>query len=254
MPGTRHKSRPTKVKSKTPRMKFDPTKVSPIPDPLGGAILSPRANALTDALRILELGPDWKPKSSIDKLVARIEKELPDEESIVSILAASSEPEAMEITKLMGNLEDRHLKVLTWDHLIAAAKIEPRRMLELIVGEVFSQWGAVTSVIAALKSPSLMKTRAAYGHMPDGHADAKMILQTTGVVPTPKNQVTNISVKAGQIGDRVLNIGGVRSLEDVVADCDNDLNVEADEEDLKSLPPATGHQGPVTIDELDMED
>lgn len=254
MPAKRRKTK-TKTVSRV-RVKFDPTKVSPVPDPLGGIILSPKVNALNDALRLLELPSDWRPKTAIDKIVARLEKELPDDESIVSILAASSEPEAMEITKLMHNLEDRHLKVLTWDHLIAAAKIEPRRMLELIVGEVFSQWGAVTSVIAALKSPSLMKTRAAYGHMPDGHADAKMILQTTGVVPTPKNQVTNISVKAGQIGDRVLNIGGVRSLEDVVAECDNDLNVEADEEDLKSLPPASVSRGPVTIDEIesDLED
>ena len=245
---------------KLARNQIDRSQISPVTVPGPAPVLTPKQRAILDACHILGLPDDYTPRTNVDAILKRIERHFPEDESLITVLEGSSDPDALELVKWIHCLDERHLKYVTWDYILAAAKLDGGRMLGLVTEEVYRQWGAVTSVIASLRSPSMMKAAASYGLMPDGHTDRKMVLQASGGVPVPKNQVTNISVKANQIGDRVVNVQGVKSLEEVVGECDTDLNVEADESDLKEIPGTVVKQGggPVTIDaldsELDMED
>lgn len=239
-------------------MKPDYTQISPIPP---APLQYPRKGGWQrrEALRILGLPEELPRANKVSRVLKKIESELPDDESVMSILRSSTKPESALLVDLMDALGDRLQDHVDWDDLVAAVrlhkgqeKFDGGKLLGIVTEEVYRQWGTLTSVIASISSPKVMRARAVYATLPEGHSDAKMILQTTGVAPVPKNQVTNITVRDSHIGDNVQNNQNL-TLEDVVGGNDDMLGgIEADADDLLALPAPVTKQDLQTIDaELD---
>lgn len=218
--------------------------------PTSRTSLARRARALRH-LSLSETHLSTPYRNSISRLVRRIERELPPDpedghsNTVLSVLATSSKVEAKSLLDRYFLIPPNLRDVVTIDDLIAAAKLDPSVVLGLLTEEIHRQYGAVTSVIASVRSPSVMKARASYALTPDGHSDAKLILQTSGVAPVPKNQTTFIKVDAGHIGDNNLTVIRTPTLEEIVAANDTDLDIEPDTDSL--LPPALPPTLPPTL-------
>lgn len=141
---------------------------------------------------------------------------------IFDYLRGSTDEDAMRVMEAYGKLAPAEKRAITIDHLIAALKIEPKKMFEIIAGEMFSQNAAVTNLIAATAGPAIMRKRVEFAKKEEGFQDARMVLQSVGAVPVPKNQVTHSYVNV--VGNKIENkntVVNVPSLEDVVRTVDN---------------------------------
>jgi hypothetical protein len=130
---------------------------------------------------------------------------------------------ARKLVALHTTLAKGERDAVTIDHYIAAAGVDFHKVFGVISEQVSRIEGTKASMIAAVSSPLMMRAAGEWGATYDGHADRKMILQTAGVAPVPKNQVTNVTVRDSVIDNRrqmAIGVTRVPTLEEVVRDID----------------------------------
>ena len=186
--------------------------------------LTPKTRAMTS----LALAHDPPPVVS----VALEEAKIAPEDAIL-YLRCSKAPEAVLMCLKYDSLVDTEKQAITLDHLCAAAKnekgesVDPSRCLGIITEQMFSRSISVTNLIAASRAPDVMKAAVWYAGTPDGHQDRKMLLQTIGVAPVPKNQSTYINVSGNKI-DNSTHVTVAPTLESVLGDVDLDKIIDAE--------------------------
>lgn len=155
----------------------------------------PRIPQRVKACRALQLTDRFEPTVRIKHLV-----KIPLDE-VVACLRTSSEETAQVICALYDRLETSNLNAaIDIDYLIAAAHCKDIFKVFGLICESYAKAKAMeTQMIASMESPAIMKSRTRYAKERNGHVDAKLILQTTGVAPVPQNQ------KNVFIGNRIDN-------------------------------------------------
>jgi hypothetical protein len=167
----------------------------------------------------LVLPPDYEPVTNLEAILKEV--------GIVDVwpyLRHADDEGARKVVKLRADLAKGERDAVTIDHYIAAAGADFHKIFGVVAEQVSRIEGTKASMIAAAGSPELMSAAVRRGRTYHGHQDAKMVLQTAGVAPVPKNQVTNISVRDSVIDQRrQVAIGQVRvpTLEEVVKDIDS---------------------------------
>lgn len=209
-----------------------------------------RALTLTRRASIaLGLLPDFEPVTNLQAVVLDIGLRHP----WPAYLRHSGNEDARVVVRLYDELAKQEREAVTLDHYIAAGKVAIRDKVGKVTGDrpvdfhaVFGALseqvsrieGAAAQMMAAVRGPAMVKAAEMWGGMPDGHADRKLLLQTAGVAPVPKNQITNVSVRDGGVLDarQQVAIGQINvhipTLEEVVRDVDAAL----DRVDARDIP------------------
>ena len=175
-------------------------------------------------MAILDLPDDYEPCVRVSQIFQRLKLKLP---AIIDYLRTSDSESAQCICAYYDRLKKSMRPSVDIDDLIAAARADRYKIVG-IAAEAYAKINSLEAqMIAAGASPKIMERRAEYAMRPEFHADAKLILQTTGNVPTPKNNITNYTL----IGNRVDNSKnltvntGVPSLESVVQEAERPLEL-----------------------------
>jgi hypothetical protein len=164
------------------------------------------------ALIALNLPEDFTPTSNLESVM----KEIPGTPGLTyKVLRCSADPIAKSLIKLYDDLTPQERKVVTLDHLVSAAAVEPQEVLKMIAGELYSYGSQVANMLAAASSPDVMRKSISFAKKKEGFHHARMILQTSGVAPVPKTQVTNLRLQQNVQNNTVNNLEIAR-LEDVV--------------------------------------
>ena len=153
----------------------------------------PRTSQRVKACRALQLSDRFEPTVRIQHLL-----KIPLDE-VVACLRTSTEETAQVICAFYDRLGDLN-DAIDIDYLIAAAHCKDIFKVFGLICESYAKAKAMeTQMIASMESPAIMKSRTRYARERNGFQDAKMILQATGTVPVPRNQVNYM------IGNRVEN-------------------------------------------------
>jgi hypothetical protein len=142
-------------------------------------------------LLALGLGGDFVPPTQFSKRL----RDVPGgERAVLQLLAGAADPDLQLVMAQYELLTAPERRAVSIDVLIAAAKVkDPHDLYGKIAAELSRQSVSTTSMIASLEAPRVMKAMARRAKGVDGHADTKLLLQTAGVAPTPKNSTTIIS-------------------------------------------------------------
>lgn len=144
----------------------------------------PRASNKVLACRALGIHDLYEPTVRIKQLL-----KLKLDESI-SYLRTSPEETAQFICALYDRLDESLRSAIDIDYLIAAAHCKDSYKVFGLICETYAKAKTIqTKMIASQQSPLIMTKRAKFAKEPKGFNDAKMILQSTGSVPVPRNQV-----------------------------------------------------------------
>lgn len=147
------------------------------------------------ACRSLELPDDYEPVTKISVLMSNVGLS-----EIITCLRSSEDGNAMLICAYYDRLNPSLQKVVTIDHLIAAARCKDPFKMAGIICEYYSKSKAIQSqMIAATESPVVMSKTAKHAKTKEGFQHARLLLQTTGVAPVPVNQKNIL------IGNRIDN-------------------------------------------------
>lgn len=136
------------------------------------------------ACRSLELPDDYEPVTKISVLMSNVGLS-----EIITCLRSSEDGNAMLICAYYDRLNPALQKVITIDHLIAAARCKNPIKVAGLITETYCQAKQMESqIIAAGSSPEVMKAAVKHAKRRDGFQHSKMVLQTVGVAPVPVNQ------------------------------------------------------------------
>lgn len=154
----------------------------------------------------------------------------------LTLLRCSIAPEAVSMIRAYDSLAPAERKAVKLDWLMSAAKdvdgnaVTPARILGIITEQMFIRSTSITGMIAAASAPKVMESAVAFAHTPNGHADRKMLLQSTGNAPVPKNQSTYVNISGNKI-DKSIHISSTPTLESVLTSPDmSDLDKIIDAE------------------------
>jgi hypothetical protein len=143
-----------------------------------------RLSQIVYACRALELPDTYEPVTKISVLMSNVGLQ-----EIITCLRSSEDGNAQLICAYYDRLNPSLQKVITIDHLIAAAKCKDPFKMAGVICEFYSKAKAIESqMIAATESPSVMSKTAKHAKGKDGFQHARLLLQTTGVAPVPVNQ------------------------------------------------------------------
>jgi|SRR6266850_2301408 len=147
------------------------------------------------ACRALELADDYEPVTKISVLMSNVGLS-----EIITCLRSSEDGNAQLICAYYDRLNQVLKKVVTIDHLIAAARCKDPYKMAGIICEFYSKSKAIESqMIAASESPAVMSKTAKHAKRPEGFQHAKLLLETSGVKAIPVNQKNIL------IGNRIDN-------------------------------------------------
>lgn len=155
-----------------------------------------------------------------------------------SYLRHSTGEEAGKIVRAHDSLSKIERENVTIDYYIAATKVDFHKLFGQLAEQISAIDGTTASIIAAANSPEMMRAAVQRGGRYDGHQDTKLVLQTAGVAPVPKNQVTNINVRDSIIDNRKQTAIGninVPTLDEVVRDIDA-ITVPDERRDARDVP------------------
>lgn len=117
-------------------------------------------------------------------------------------LDASERQEARKLLKLRKTLPPGIMAECPVEALCLAAGLETRKVLEMIMGEVFMQEHQASQLLAAAKHREVVAATVKKALGTQGTAERKLLLQASGFAPVPKTYVTNIH------GSGQVQIGG----------------------------------------------
>jgi hypothetical protein len=183
----------------------------------------------------LQLDPDYEPDTHMTAILEEV-----GISDVWGYLRHAENEEARTLVRLRGRLAKIERDAVTIDHYIAAGKVDFHKVLGAISEQVSRIESGKAAIKIAISAPKMVEMADFYGTTPDGHADRKMILQSGGVAPVPKNQVTNVTVRDNVIDARhQVAIGQVRvpTLEEVVKDIDAVFDVK----EIAGEPAANSH-------------
>ncbi len=194
------------------------------------AVASPPSPARADARALtlsrraciaLSLDPDFLPDTHMHAIMEEVGVADP-----WSYLRHSESEEARTLVRLRATLSAGERDAVTIDHYIASAKVDFHKVLGAISEQVSRIESSKAAIKIAVAAPKMVTAAAIWGGTYDGHADRKMILQSSGVAPVPKTSVTNVSFRDSIIDQRrQLAVGQVNvhvpTLEEVVRDVDS---------------------------------
>lgn len=147
------------------------------------------------ACRALELPDTYEPVTKISVLMSNVGLS-----EIITCLRSSEDGNAMLICAYYDKLNPALQKVITIDHLIAAARCKDPYKMAGIICEFYSKAKAIESqMIAATASPEVMSKTAKHAKSKEGFQHAKLLLETSGVKAIPVNQKNIL------IGNRIDN-------------------------------------------------
>jgi len=145
----------------------------------------------------------------------------------IDALRKSTYEGAMEIV----TLHDRHfpdgkMPARAFDYLVAASGADREKIIGIIAESFLKDRALKAQLMAACKAPEIIEARSQFAVKESAnHADAKMVLQTAGVVSVPKSQISHVNIIGSKIESNTLNVN-VPRLEDVVRVVDSiDANV-----------------------------
>lgn len=151
--------------------------------------------------RALGIPSDWRPPVSISDL-------LPDITStkMFAILMFSEEPEAKQILGLLNSLHPQVRHRVTGDpdgidYLCASLKIRSSRLAGILMEHLAELRSVKAQAKLSFAAPEIadaaIETAKIQGS--EGYQDRKMILQSVGIAPMPKNQVTNLTLNNSRL-------------------------------------------------------
>jgi hypothetical protein len=143
-----------------------------------------RLSQIVYACRALELPDTYEPVTKISVLMSNVGLQ-----EIITCLRSSEDGNAQLICAYYDRLNPSLQKVITIDHLIAAARCKNPIKVAGLITETYCQAKQMESqIIAAGSSPDVMKAAVRHAKRRDGFQHSKMVLQTVGVAPVPVNQ------------------------------------------------------------------
>lgn len=193
------------------------------------------------ACKALGLPGDFRPVSRIRDIFTGL-----DLGEIISCLRTSIDENAQVMCALYDRLNAPHRKAIDIDFLIAAAKCRDPHTIAGLICENYSRVKTLESnFIAARESPGIMKEASRRAQQKNGFQYGRMVLQTSGVVPMPKNTVTITTTKIGKIDNsNKLTLNGVQSHQGTVIEVS---------EILRQLPQNVAPPSHLTEDQSDRE-
>jgi len=141
------------------------------------------------ACRKLGLTDSFEPTAKISHIFEKISLG-----EVISCLRTSQDENAMMICAMFDRLNASQAKAIDIDYLAAAAHCKDVYKIAGLITETYTRVkGMETAMRAAQESPGIMKSVTRHAKGKDGFHHAKLVLQTTGVAPTPKNN-TNVFI------------------------------------------------------------
>lgn len=148
-----------------------------------------KADEARNAYTMLEISPrDVAGQPRIEHLFRRIG----GAPKVWEYLQGSEEPEARKLLEFRARLTVAQTKAIPFEAFCVAAQIPVKRMFGIISEEVMEQSAKATELLAKARHPEVVEATIKRALGEGGTADAKMLHQAAGFVPTPKNSFTVI--------------------------------------------------------------
>ena len=179
-----------------------------------------RGSKPADKLRAAEsnLGLSVPPSTDIGSIFK--EAKLEQDDVFLALRNSMTEEAKLMIAKL-ETLSKGERKLITIDHLIAAAGVDPSRALSLVIEEVHRQKSAVSSLLMASAHPEVTKSTIIWAHTAEGVQDRKLLHSSMGTTPVPKNTTSIVNVRDMKVQSNTQINVGVKSMSDVVKEMDD---------------------------------
>ncbi len=126
----------------------------------------------------------------ISHLLESISK--PWQKKILNYILGSDADESRRFLEVYSSVPPSNRKVLPFEAFCVAAKVSTKRMWEVIQGTVFEQSDSESAMLVAIAHPDIVKDTIKRAKTKFGSAEKKMLHQSRGLVPVPKNNVTFI--------------------------------------------------------------
>lgn len=135
-------------------------------------------------------------------------------------LRNSNRPEASALMEKFDLLSKSEQKVVTLDILASAAGVDASTTLSLITEEAHRNAGNVATLLMSIAHPKVTKATIDAALRGDGVADRKLLHNSMGTTPVPKNTITNVDARGANMQKIQIN-ASVPSLSDIVKLVDN---------------------------------
>lgn len=137
-------------------------------------------------------------------------------------LRNSSREEAKLLVAKLDLLTPAEQKLVTLDHLLASAGVDPSTTISIVVEEMHRRGANISTLLMAASHPQVTEATIAFAQSPEGFADRNLLHRSMNTTPTPKNTVTNVTMR--DIKQTTINgIGGIGSLSDLIKEVDSVL-------------------------------
>jgi len=179
----------------------------------------------------LELEEDFDPPTNL----ASILKEAGLKHSVWTYIRHADSEDCRKLVATYVKLAPGERDAVSIDHYLAATHADFHKVFGALSEQVSRIEGGKAAMMISASAPRMAKAASNFGDFLHGHADRKMILQTAGVAPVPKNQVTNVTFRDSVIDARrqtAISVGHVPTLDEVVRDVDSVVYEERDARDI----------------------
>lgn len=184
-------------------------KILPTPPPI---ILSKPAElkAIERASLALGLAKNFTPRTDIMGELKRAKLKMPD---VIVALRNSSRDEAKVLMEKFELLSISERKAITLDHLLAATGIDVHAAMGAIVESISRQGASISTLIIAAAHPKVTEKTIQFAQRVDGFQDRKLLHQSIGTTPVPKNQSTIVNMR--DMKNTNVQMNGIPTLESI---------------------------------------
>lgn len=186
----------------------------------------------TAALASLGLWPEFSPTIKISHIFESLRL---DNEKLIYCLRTNPSEDARIICAMWDRVSAENKQFIDLDDVIVSAStfteghkpLDSFKILGMIVENYAKVTAMETELIASVESPRIMEKRAKFAKERKGFQDARMILQSTGAAPVPKNQTNYLIGNRIDASKKTVNIN-VPKHEDAVGEVSRILNSVTD--------------------------
>lgn len=134
-------------------------------------------------------------------------------------LRNSSRAEAKLLAAKLDLLTPAEQKIVSIDHLIAAAGVDASTAIGIVVEEMHRRGANISTMLMAASHGEVTEATIEFAKSPDGFADRNLLHRSMNTTPTPKNNVTNVTMR--DIRNTNIQANGIGSLSDLIKDIDS---------------------------------
>jgi hypothetical protein len=175
--------------------------------------MEPELEAVDRALLVLDVE-----RSALESVpwITGILREGGVEGRVWEYLEASEHPDARVLVKIHDTLPARVAPACPIEAVCIAAGMETRKVLGLVMEEVFVQAGQTGRLLAAARHGEVVQAAIDMAVSPGGTQERKMILQHSGFLPVPKTSIVNVRGDHAVVGGNQQNLAVLAPVEDAI--------------------------------------